>query len=144
MKRDESQLQSKDRPRIPEPRAVAVARAHVEAFTNRDFATAKSLLAKDVQFNVLTTTPNMKGLSGEYEQFVEGIKAFGEAIVPGSVRIIDELGDDTRALLVFSYLAPWGPGGSKIRLVRSAHYFLNEEGKIKIEQVVFFPLADSP
>ncbi len=40
-----------------ESRAVALARAHLEAWTNHDFDTARGNLAKDVQFSSLAPQP---------------------------------------------------------------------------------------
>ena len=37
--------------------AIAVARAHVEAWTNHDFDTARSALAPDVKITAITTQP---------------------------------------------------------------------------------------
>ena len=130
-----------EKPHQTEPRAVRVAREHVQAFTRRDYEKSAAMLAKDVQFTVMTTTPRMPALNGGFVEFMNGIRAFGDAIVPGSVRVIDALGDENRALFVFSYEAPWGEGGATLRFVRAAHYFLNDDGKIKVELVVFFPWA---
>src|SRR5262245_2132846 len=123
-------------------KAVDVARAHVEAFGRQDYQKAESLLADDVHFNVLTTTPNVGALSGVgKEDFMKGLHIFGDLIVPGTGRIIQSWGDDVRALVVFFYEAGIGPDATRIKFIRAAHYLLDDAGKIEIEQVVFFPLA---
>ena len=122
--------------------AVSVAEAHVEAFTQRDYGKARSLLADDVQYTVLTTLPDMHSLSSfGADNFMKDLKAFSEVIVPRSTRIIESIGDYKRALVVMTYEAPFGPDGSRLKLVRAAHYLLDENRKIKTEQVIFFPLV---
>jgi SnoaL-like domain len=128
---------------MKETKAVSVARAHVEAFSNRNYEKAERLLADDVHFTVLTTTPNMETLDNvSIPEFMKALRTFGEAIIPGTSSILEEWGDQTRALLIMSYEAAWGADGKRIKLIGARHYLLNDTGKIQAEKVIFFPLAD--
>lgn len=125
----------------PEGDAVSIGEAHVQAFTKRDYDTARSLLAKGVHYTVLTTVPGMHSLNNSgADNFMKDLTSFADAIVPGSTRIIESIGDYQRALVVMTYEAPFGPGGTRLKLVRAAHYLLDENEKVRTEQVIFFPL----
>ena len=65
----------------PESPAVAVARAHVEAWSNHDFDTARSMLAPDVHVAATSTNPALPhtDLEGAYaiaERFREAVERY--------------------------------------------------------------------
>src|SRR5262245_22263231 len=120
--------------------AVAVARAHVEAFTNHDFEAARNLLAEDVHFTLLNTEPNMPNhLEGNgVEQFMALLTQ--QLLVPGSAQFISSVGDERHALLLVSVESD--VGGSELTIFSGRHYLLDDKGKIKNEQVIIFSHSD--
>jgi len=119
--------------------AVAVARAHVEAWSNHDFDKARKSLAPDVHVTVTSTQAIMAPTdaigAGDY---MDGLIKFAQGIVPGSTRIIESLGDERNALLVVTSQAAFDPSGPKVSLTGARLYLIDESGKIKVEQVIFF------
>jgi hypothetical protein len=120
--------------------AAAVARAHVEAFTNHDFETARSLLAEDVHFTLLNTEPDRPNLVGGIgvEQFMELLTQ--QPLTPGSAQFISSVGDERHALLLVSVKADIG--GVPLTIFPGRHYLLDDKGRIKTEQVVIFTHSD--
>ena len=119
--------------------AVAVARAHAEAWSNHDFDTARSGLAHDVHITVTTTQPIMAPTDTVgVDDYMEGLVKFAQIIEPGSLWIIESLGDERNALLVVNVQTLPGPGGEKASLTGARLYLIDENGKIKAEQVIFF------
>jgi hypothetical protein len=121
----------------PESPAVAIARAHVEAWTNHDFETARSILADDVHVTATTTQPMPPAtdLTGA-DDYMIGLTQFAQAVVPGSLRVIASTGDERNALLMLTVEADFGAG--KATLPGARLYLLDENNKIKTEQVVFY------
>ena len=117
--------------------AVAIARAHVEAWSNHDFDAARSSLAADVKVTSTTTLPIMPAtdLSGA-DDYMSGLKQFAQAVVPGSVRVIASVGDERNALLMLTVEADLPVG--RMTLPAARLYLLDEAGKIKAEQVIFY------
>ena len=125
----------------PEPAAVAIARAHVEAWSNHDFDTARKSLASDVHVTATTTmaAPPPTDLTG-VDAYMIGLTQFAQALVPGSVRILESVGDERNALLLLTVEADFG--GSRMTLPAARLYRLDESNKIKSEQVVFYGSPD--
>ena len=123
--------------------AVAVARAHVEAWSNHDWEKARQTLAPDVHVTATTTQPVMKAtdLNG-VDDYMQGLKEFAGAVVPGSLEVNGSLGDERNALLMVTVQAALGPGGAKVTLPAARLYLLDDNGKIQAEQVVFFVAQD--
>jgi hypothetical protein len=120
-------------------KAVAAARAHIEAWSNHDFETAKKLLAPDVQVNVATNQPVMAPLETiGIDKYMEGLKQFVQGVVPGTARISDAVGDDQNALVMVSVKAQFGPNAPQMTLPGARLYQFDEKGKIKAERVIFF------
>lgn len=117
--------------------AVTVASAHVEAWSNHDFDAARNALALDVKVTATTTLPIMKAtdLTGA-DNYMFGLQQFAEAVVPGSARIINSVGDERNALLTLTVEADLGAG--KMILPAARLYLLNDDNKIQAEQVIFF------
>jgi SnoaL-like domain len=121
--------------------AIAIARAHVHAWSNHDFDTARGSLAADVKVTATTTQPVMPdtNLAG-IDDYMRGLIQFAQGVVPGSARVIVSVGDDRNALLMLTVEADLG--GGKVTLPAARLYLLDEYGKIKNEQVVFYVAAD--
>jgi len=120
-----------------ESTAVAIARAHVEAWSNHDFDAARTALAPDVKVTAVTTQPVMPAtdLTGA-EDYMTGLVQFAQGVVPGSLRILAATGDDRNALLMLTVLADFG--GGKVTLPGARLYLLDESNKIKTEHVIFY------
>lgn len=118
----------------PESRAVALARAHLEAWTNHDFDTVRGNLAKDVQF--FSPAANLVGID-EYMDAPRGLTQFARQVVPGSLRIFAARGDERNALIMYEVSTEGGPIGSKI-FPSAQTWLLDENGKIKVERIVSY------
>jgi hypothetical protein len=123
----------------PTSPAVAIARAHVEAWSNHDFDTARSSLAADVTVTSTTTNPaipdvNLAGI----DDYMRGLMAFAQGVVPGSQQVIGSVGDDRNALLLLTVQVAGGPDGAQMTLPGARLYLLGEDGKIKVEHVIFY------
>ena len=124
-------------PTQPNSPAVAVARAHVEAWSNHDFNTARDSLAADVTVTSTTTQPIMKAVNlAGIDDYMIGLTQFAQAVIPGSLRVIASVGDDRNALLMMTVEADLG--GGRATLPAARHYLLDDDSKIKAEQVVFY------
>jgi SnoaL-like domain len=121
--------------------AVAIARAHVEAWSNHDFDTARDGLAPDVRVTATTTqpTPPATDLTGA-DDYMVGLTQFAQAVVPGSLRILASVGDQRNALLMLTVEVAFGDG--KATLPGARLYLLDEHDKIKTEHVIFYTAQD--
>ena len=119
--------------------AIAVARAHVEAWSNHDFDTARSMLASDVNVTATPSDPALPqtDLTGA-DDYMEGLIAYAQPIVPGSVRILASTGDERNALLTLTMTMAGGPFGSGATAPCARLYRLDDNNKIKTEQIVFY------
>jgi len=119
--------------------AVAIARAHVEAWGNHDFDTARSLLADDVKVTATSSNPALPqtDLTGA-GNYMEGLIAYAQPIVPGSVRILASTGDDHNALLTLTMTMAGGPFGTGATAPCARLYVVDDNNKIKTEQVIFY------
>jgi hypothetical protein len=117
--------------------AVAIARAHVQAWTNHDFDAARSALAPDVRVTAITTQPMPPAtdLTGA-DDYMVGLTQFAQAVVPGSLRILGSTGDERNALLMLTVEADFG--GGKATLPGARLYLLDENNKIQTEHVIFY------
>jgi len=109
--------------------AVTVARAHVEAWSNHDFDAARHLLANDVEVTATAADPAFPQthLTGA-DSYMEGLIAYAQPIVPGSVA----------ALLTLTLTMAGGPFGSGTTAPCARLYTLDENNKIKTERVIFY------
>jgi hypothetical protein len=117
--------------------AVGVALAHAEAWSNHDFDSARRGLAPDVHVTATTTQPTLAptNLSG-IDDYMRGLIDFAQAVTPGSARVIAAVGDERNALLMLTVEADFG--GGKATLPAARLYLLDDDNKIKAEQVVFY------
>jgi hypothetical protein len=124
-----------------EPPAVVIARAHVEAWSNHDFGTARNGLAPDVKVTATTTQPTMSptDLTGA-EDYMIGLTQFAQAVVPGSLRILASTGDERNALLMLTVEADFGAG--KAARPSARLYLLDENNKIQTEHIIFYAAQD--
>ena len=122
--------------------AIAVARAHVEAWSHHDWDAARSKLAPDVHVTVTSTQQTMSrtDLTG-IDNYMVGLRKFAEAVVPGSARIEWSVGDEHNALLMVTVKAAFQPGAAPVTLPAARLYQLDENHRIQSEQVIFFMLS---
>ena len=118
--------------------ALEVARALVEAWRTKDWDLARSMLAPDVHVVATSTNPALPhtDLTGA-DDYMKGLMAFAEPIVPGSVRELASTGDEHNALLTLDLRVAGGPFGEGAQAPCSRLYLV-EDGKIKDEHVVFY------
>jgi ketosteroid isomerase-like protein len=123
---------------MAESPALKIARAHVQAWSNKDFDTARSLLAPDVRVVVMTTDPALPvtDLTG-VDAYMQGLLAYAAPIVPGSVHELTSVGDERNALLALDLEMAGGPFGAG-SAAPCARIYLIDNGKIKTEQVIFY------
>jgi len=114
--------------------AVALARAHLEAWTNHDLDTARGNLAEDVQF--FSPAANLVGID-EYMDAPRGLTQFARQVVPGSLRVIAAMGDDRNALIMYEVSTEGGAVGSKV-FPTAQTWLLDDNGKIKVERIVSY------
>jgi len=127
----------------PESPAVAIARAHVEAWGKHDFDTARRALAPDVHVTATSTHPALPhtDLTGA-DGYMEGLIGYAQPVVPGSVKVLASTGDDRNALLLISLTMAGGPFGAGTTAPCARLYLVDDNGKIKTEQVVFYLARD--
>ena len=123
----------------PEAPAVAIARAHVDAWSNHDFDKARGILADDVKITATSTNPALPhtDLTGA-DDYMTGLVAYAQPIVPGSVRVLASVGDERNALLLLTMTMAGGPFGAGAAAPCARIYLLDDDRKIKTEQVVFY------
>jgi hypothetical protein len=123
--------------------AVTFANAHIEAWSNHEFDAARSSLAHDVKVEVTSTNPTLpEARTTGIDDYMTGLIAFAQAVVPGSARVLSTIGDDRNALITLTVRAAFPPSGQEVTLPGARLYLLDENGKIASEQVIFY-LAES-
>jgi hypothetical protein len=70
------------------------------------------------------------------DNYMQGLKEFAQAVVPGSAREIASVGDERNALLMLTVEADFGAG--MVTLPAARLYLFDEDDKIKVEQVIFY------
>jgi SnoaL-like domain len=122
-----------------EPTAVAVARAHVGAWGNHDYARARAALAPGVRVAVTSVDPDAPRVDTTgIEDYMDGLVQFGQAVLPGTTRVDSAIGDEARALLQVTSRVRFGPDAPEMTLHGARLYLLDENQKIVDEQVIFF------
>jgi hypothetical protein len=84
------------------------------------------------------TPPSRRLTSPASTRTCRGLIAFAQGVLPGSARVIASVGDERTALLMLTVQTAGGPDGAQITLPGAWLYLLDENGKIKVEQVVFY------
>src|SRR5919204_5797569 len=124
---------------MSQARAVAVARAHVEAWSNHDFDVARQSLADDVHVVASTTQPGIpKTELAGIDAYMEGLKQFAHVLETGGARGVARHGDDRNALLMGTVPTIPGAMGPAATLRGARLYLLDDDGKIKSEQVIYY------
>jgi hypothetical protein len=122
-----------------DPTAVAIARAHVDAWGTHDYDTARSSLAADVHVIVRSVDPEAPRVDTTgIEDYMEGLVQFGHAVLPGTSRVDLATGDETHALLHVASRVKFGPDAPEMTNHQARLYRLDEDQKIVEEQVIFF------
>lgn len=118
--------------------AVALARAHAEAWSHHDWDTARKMLAPDVHITAASTHPAIPptDLTGS-DAYMEGLLQFAQPIEPGSLRTLAGVGDERNSLLLVTVRAV-GQGGEQVTISAARLALFDEHQQIKEEQVVFF------
>jgi hypothetical protein len=119
--------------------AVAAARVYVEAWDRQDLDAARAALSDEVWMTMVAADPSFpKTELNGLDAYMQGLLQSKDAVVPGSTEVVEATGDDTQALLRVNSKVKFGPE-APIMDARSARmYVLDENGKIKIEHVIFF------
>jgi ketosteroid isomerase-like protein len=125
-------------------KAVSIARSHIEAWSNHDYETARTLLAPDVHVTVTTTQPMMvRTDTTGVDQYMSGLEKFAQAVKTGSAQIIESSSDDKNALIVVKVRAVFGPpGAQEVTVTQARLYLLDDNDKIKTEQVIFYASSE--
>ena len=71
---------------------------------------------------------------------MRGLIAFAQCVVPGSARVLASTGDERNALLMVTVEGDLG--GGKMTLPAARLYLLDDDGKIRSEQVIFYAAAN--
>jgi hypothetical protein len=124
-----------------DPVALAVARAHVEAWGGHDYDSARASLAPDVHVVVMSVDQDAPRVDTTgIEEYMQGLIQFGQAVLPGTSRVNSAVGDDTRALLQVTSRVKFGPEAPEMTLEGARLYRMDENQKIAEEHVTFFVL----
>src|SRR5262249_54382585 len=119
--------------------AVSVARRHVEAWDNHDYDAARARLATDVHVTAMSVDPNLPVTDTTgVEEYMQGLVAFAQGVVPGTTRVNISFGDENRALLQVTSDVRFGPDAPEMKLHAARLYLIDAEQRIKQEQIVFF------
>jgi len=119
--------------------ALAIARAHIDAWSGKDYDKTRSILAANVHVTATSTFAAMQptDLTGP-DGYMEGLVAFADPIVPGSVHELGAVGDEHNALVLLDLVMAGGPFGAGVHAPCARLYQTDAEGKIAIEQIVFY------
>jgi hypothetical protein len=126
-----------------ESTAVAVAREHVDAWGVQDYDVARDALAPEVHVIVTSVDANSPQVDTTgADEYMDGLIQFGQAVLPGTTRVISASGDGARALLQVSSRVKFGPDAPEMTLDAARVYRLDENQKIIEERVIFFVSPD--
>lgn len=123
--------------------AITLANAHIEDWSNHDFDAARASLADDVKVAITSTNPTLpETRTSGIDDYMTGLIAFAQAVVPGSARVLSAVGDERNALIMLTVRAAFPPSGQEVTLPGARLYLLDENERIAGEQVIFY-LAES-
>lgn len=123
-------------------RAAAIAFAHCEAWSNHDYDKARHFLAPDVKVTVTSTLDGLpKTDTTGVDEYMKGLVMFADTVKPGSLQLNHSVGDHRNALLMVTVKTEGPPFGA-MTLPAARLYLLDENEKIKSEQVIFYMAAD--
>ncbi|HEY0832196.1 MAG TPA: nuclear transport factor 2 family protein [Candidatus Dormibacteraeota bacterium] len=115
---------------------MALAQAHLEAWTNHDLEAARGNLSADVQF--YSPAAHLVGID-EYMDGPRGLTQFAMHVVPGSLRVIAAMGDERNALIMYQVDTAGAPFGSKT-FPSAQTWVLDEGGKIQLERIISYSI----
>ena len=117
-------------------KAAEIAMKHVEAFSTHDYETARSLLADDVHFMLITSIPGFPNpVEGHgVEEFMKTLTS-GNTLIPGSLQVLHSIGDDHQAFITVSVKGTL-PTQEPMTLLAARHYLIDENEKVKNELVI--------
>ena len=120
-------------------KAVAIAMKHVEAFSNHEYETARSLLAEDVHFILITSIPGFPNpVEGNgVEEFMKRLTS-RNMLIPGSLQVLHSIGDDHQAFITVSVKGTLSTQ-EPMTLLAARHYVIDENEKITNELVIASP-----
>jgi len=122
--------------------AVAIVRAHINAWSHDDWEKTRELVAPDVHVVETTTQPMLpSGEASGIDAYLERLINTAKFIEPGSVKVISAIGDEINALVLETLRIALGPGGTMVTLARASLYLLDENKKIKEERDEFCVLS---
>jgi hypothetical protein len=122
-----------------DPTAVAVARAHVDAWGIHGYDAARVAVAPEVHVVVASVDPQTPFVdTTAAEEYTEGLIEFGHAVLPGTTRASAAAGDDARAMLQVTSRVKFGPDAPEMTLDAARLYRLDESGKIAEKRVIFY------
>ena len=123
--------------------AVALALAHVDAWSNHDWNKAREMLAPDVHVTATSTQPlmNPTDVTG-IDDYMDGLIKFAQTVELGSAHVIASIGDERNSLMLLTVKAALGPDAAKVTLPSARLTLFDENRKIKKQQVIFFALSD--
>jgi len=119
---------------MKDSKAVVLARAHLEAWTNHDLDTARRNLAANVEF--FSPASHLIGIE-EYMDAPRGLVQFARQVVPGSLRVIASMGDERNALIMYQVDTEGGQIGSKT-FPSAQTWVLDDDGKIQVERIISY------
>jgi hypothetical protein len=126
-----------------EAKAVALATAHVEAWSQHNWDDARKLLADDVKVTATSTQPGLpKTSTVGADDYMSGLIQFAQAVVPGSLTINARIGDERNALLMVTVRAKFPGAPGEVTLPGGRLYLFDDDGKLQSEQVIFALLPD--
>ena len=119
--------------------ALAIVRAHIDAWSSKDYDKTRSMLSPSVHVTATSTFAAMQAtdLTGP-DAYMQGLVAFAEPIVPDSVHELGAVGDEHNALVLLDLVVAGGPFGAGVHAPCARLYQTDADGKISIEQIVFY------
>jgi SnoaL-like domain len=120
-----------------ESRAVTLATAHLEAWSNHDLEGARRNLASNVEF--FSPAGHLVGVD-EYMDAPRGLVQFAKQVVPGSLKVLAAVGDERNALIMYQVDTEGGPIGAKT-FPSAQTWVLDEHGKIQVERIISYSVA---
>jgi hypothetical protein len=124
--------------------AVAIALAHIDAWSRHDWDKTRELLAPDIHAWVASTQPQFGGSGSEFtgvDNYMARKTKAAQLVEPGSVQVLSTIGDQTGAVVTVTFRIRLGPGATMVTMARACLYSINDDKKIQEERDVFFVLS---
>lgn len=130
------QSAERERRRMPvreEGLAVAIARAHIEAWSHHDWDRARGALAAGVHVTATTTQPMVPAtdLTG-VDDYMTGLIKFAQGVEPGSAKVISAVGDEHNALIMLRVQASFGPAAPPVPLFAARLYLIDDNKEDRV------------